>query len=115
MDIITILLCVMPVLLVAAPFVIGIITSILSAWVKAEETRRKNALIEARLNEAHQKAIEREEARAARALIAEAKAAEANDRATIQMLNVEIAQLKIKKLRKDLNLDAAPFDPDDHG
>lgn len=105
------LFCLIPLILVAMPY----IGAMLIAISRMYEHSRRVALHDARLAEMEIKRAAMIDARIARSLIAEAKAAEANNKTVIQDMNIELLQLKIARERRDLGLDVPDFQPKDYG
>jgi len=93
----------LPVAVILSPFAIGMCVD----YRRGQERKRKLALQDARL-------LDLAEARALRARIAEAKIAEAHNRAEVQGLQIELLALKIGKERKEQGLDAPEFNPTDY-
>ena len=99
----TIFFCVTPILIVLSPFVIGLVIDI----YRFHERNVRNAIHAERLRELAEK-------RTHRAMVAEAKIAAENDKAEKARLEIDLLNLKIQKSRKDLNLDAPDFKPQDY-
>jgi hypothetical protein len=102
---------IIPLLVIGLPF----IGALFAMFARGYERNQKITLNNAKLWESHLKQEAMQEARAARSMIAEAKAAEANNKTVIQDLNIELLKLKIAKAEADLGRNVPDFDPDDHG
>lgn len=105
------LICLSPFILLALPFIAG---AYIDFVVKPRERRAKQAERDMKQAIAAERQAALAEARLHRAMIAEAKIAEAHNKTMREELNIELLALKIQKERKAQGLDAPDFDPKDY-